>query len=67
MPLAQPIDLHGEQTDLIPALQLADAAAQVRRDACDCRFECIQPGCLYLLERTFANDKAGLKIIAATD
>ena len=35
MPLAQPVDLHREQLDLIPTLQLAHAIAQIRRNPRD--------------------------------
>src|ERR1700733_3487973 len=67
VPPAKPVNLHREETDLIPVLQFADTVAQERCNSRNRIPKRFHSKAFRLLERAFRNDQPGLKIIAAVD
>ncbi len=67
MPFPQPVDLHREQLDLLPTLELVHPISQIRRDAPNRLAKCVDAFMLGLFERTLRNNQPGLEVIAAID
>src|SRR5665213_2012293 len=67
MPFPQPVDLHREQFDPIPAFEFVHAMSEVRRNAPNGLAKRIDPVALGLLERTLRDNQASLKIVATVD
>src|ERR1700733_8226536 len=67
MPFPQPVDLHRQQFNLIPAFEFVHAISQIWRNSPNRLAKRGDSFALGLLERTLRNNKSGLKIVAAVD
>src|SRR6266571_3930693 len=66
-PFAQTIDLHCEQLDLRPIIQLGYTIAQKSRESDDLVLKFRQPARLDAVEAVFGNNEAALPVIAAVE
>jgi hypothetical protein len=66
-PAPQPVDLHGEEPDLRPVIELGDSVLQEWTELDDVALQCRQAALSDFLEAALWNDKAGLEVIAAID
>ena len=66
-PIAQTIDLHGEQFDLRPVVQLGHAVAQKSGEADNFILKLRQTARFDLVETALGNDEAALPVIAAVE
>src|SRR3989441_9119671 len=67
MPPPQTIDLHGEELDVVPVPQVADALAEEGREPQDVGTQSVEAASLDLDERSFAHDQTALPVIAPVD
>src|SRR5262245_61514965 len=67
IPLAQPIDLDRQETDVVPRPQLLDAVAKRRRKLDNQSSERFDSPGLQLLGRALRDDKAALPVVAPVD
>ena len=66
-PVAQTIDLHGEQFDFVPVVEFAHAIAQELRHGHKVLLKLWQPSHFDLVEIAFRNHVAALPVIAPVD
>ena len=67
VPLLEAVDLHGQQLDLIPIVQLLDSVAEVGRDLANCPAEGLHALPANFIQRPFADQQPGLEVITAID
>lgn len=66
-PLRKPVDLYGEQLDLVPGIDLIDPISQERHDPSDAVLEVFQTGLLQLRESAFRYQVSDLEVVDAID
>ena len=66
-PSFEMIDLHGEEFDLVPGVDLGDAVGEEGGDACDALLEGFEALLLDLREAVFGNDVGDLEVVDAVD
>ena len=62
VPAPQPIDLHGQDLDVLPIVKFIQPITQIRSDAANVRAECVDTACFQVVKRTFfdyRNDPSG--------
>src|SRR3989441_8488988 len=63
----QTIDLHGEELDVVPVAQVADALAEEGCEPQDVGTQSVESASLDLGERSFAHDQTTLPVVAPVD
>ena len=67
VPAPKPVDLHGQDLDLLPIVQLVHSFAQIWSELAKVGAECIQAARFDLVIGAFCDDEARLKIIRSID
>src|SRR5439155_9631144 len=67
VPPRKPVHRHGQKLDLIPILELTDPVGENWREPRDALPEGRQSSALRLFDRTLANDKRALPVVAAIE
>ena len=66
-PLAEAVDLDGEELDFVPGVDFGGAAGEEGDDALDALLECSEAFLLDLREGAFGDDVSDLKVVDAID